>query len=140
MNKREKLFVLAYTDTTCPKTYENATQSALKSGYSDRNARSQGCKMLKKPTLAQQIHEIQRVYKENSKATRGKKIQMAWINFLAAKPPKEKEFWWKEHGLLSGDYITKTESTTEVKYNQDANTGKEIISHINRLNDQINTN
>lgn len=34
----------------------------------------------------------------------------------------------------------KTETTAEVKYNQDANTGKEILNHINRLNDQINTN
>lgn len=115
LRKRERLFVLAYTDKTCHKTYQNATQSALKAGYSQRNSASQGCKLLKKSYISQEIANIETNQALKHKLTVEDKIRL--LEEAIANTPKGSNQWLKlvrEHGDLSGHYTQKIENKTEI--------------------------
>lgn len=140
MNKKHKLFVMNYTDISCPKTYQNATQSATKAGYKESNARSIGCKLLKKPTLAQQITSIEEDTAKQYKLTKHKKISMLEQAINEAKVGSQ--LWVKllrEHGELAGDYITKIESKEEIKH-VSPEQSRADMERINRLFKQVNEN
>ena len=113
LRRKQKLFVFHFTDRTNPKTYDNATQSAIAAGYSDRRAASQGSNLLDEPSIITEIARITQEQEINSRKSREEKAQIAWGQFLNAKTDADKRFWWREHGELSSHYIQRQEITQE---------------------------
>jgi len=120
LNKKERLFVIAYTDPTSTNTYQNATQSAIKAGYSERNSASQGCKMLKKPIVAQEITAIYKEAREKYALTKEEAIIEARKNYESATAHGERKYWYDLWVDLQSWKVQKTENFTTVQeFSQD---------------------
>ena len=63
LTEKERIFADEYIKTT------NATQSAIKDGYSENNARVTGSKMLRKPKVRQYIDAVMSERSKNTIAT-----------------------------------------------------------------------
>lgn len=117
LKPRQIAFIDAYTDATNKETYENATGAAKKAGYSGKNASWQGSALLKNPEVTQEIEYRSNKKQQETKADLALKKDIAWKNYNEARMKNDvrgMKFWWREHGELSGHYITKTENKTEL--------------------------
>jgi len=107
--KRQKAFVEFYSNPAS-ETFGNADKSSLKARLSN----TVGCKLLKKPHIIEAIAKRGQELERVTEWDRAKKAQIAKENFLEAKQPRDKMFWWQELCKLDGDYIQKTETTLSV--------------------------
>lgn len=123
VTSRQRAFIEAYT-LRGSETYGNATKSAIKAGYSDKRAGSQGCIMLKNKEISKLIEEKEAETLKKEAGTLETKIKLAWDNYLKAmsdNKPSIAQKWWREHGELSGHYIEKKEISQEVVHKEDVN-------------------
>ena len=118
MKKRQKLFIQYYTDATDKETYGNATKAALKAGYSASRASSQGCNLLKKPHISQEIAIIEKNEADKYQATKEQAILEAREGFLRAKAAQDKtmiKYWYDMWVDLQAWKVQKIESIHQKK-------------------------
>jgi phage terminase small subunit len=133
--KRQALTIQYFTDTTNKETYKNWSKSMIKAGYSEAYTRSNGYKLRDKVGIKEKIAENEAQQRKDHKVTRQLKIDLSWKNFLNAKTDTMRKFWWEEHGKLSQDYVTKTETKSEtVIKDQQADEVFDMLSQYDRNN------
>ena len=122
IRKKQRLFILAYTNRAEPKTFEHGTNSALLAGYTLKRAASTASWLLKKDYVKQEIARISQEWNERFADTLENKIRIAWDLFMEARTAGTlmlAQKWYEEHGKLSGHYSQninfkdKTERTTD---------------------------
>jgi hypothetical protein len=113
MTTREEDFILAYTDKTSQKTYKNALQSAIKANYSVKGAKKQGHRLIKKPTIANRIEQIEKAELEKYAINKDKAIEEARRNFELSAGHNERKYWYDMWVNLQGWLIQKIESKNE---------------------------
>lgn len=110
LTKKQKLFCEYYKST------HNATDSAIKSGYSKKTAYAIGCNLLKKIEIQEYLNSIT----ENSDNTRimnMEQIQEFWASVVNDKKAKLTDRLKASEYIAksSGAFITKTEISGKVK-------------------------
>lgn len=136
--KRQKSFVIAYTDHGTL-THGNAKQSAIKAGYCKKNAHNTGCLLLQLPHILKAIQTRESDWLNECNKSKEDKIALAWDNFLKAKQNRnirDAQFWFKEHGLLRGDYVERKEVKQDIYYSE--NESNELQSLRSRLHSSVN--
>ena len=93
MNKRQKLFVRCYTSRADAKCFGNATQSAIKAGYSERTGYVHGCKLLKLAKIKEAISVIEQAEQEQFNITKEDAMLEARSNYLEALTDTMKKYW-----------------------------------------------
>ena len=92
----------------------NATQAAIRAGYSARTAESQGCRLLRDVKVSEAIAKGRKKISEKLEITRERLIEMAEAVYKGALDAEQYSAATgaiKEMGVLSGERVEKTEST-----------------------------
>lgn len=111
MNRKQKKFIRSYLDKTNPKTYNHATNSALEAGYSDSRAASQGCELLKLPSIKEEIARYDKEEASKYSNTKQEAIIEARKNYEESKTHTEKKYWYDLWVDLQSWKIQKQEVT-----------------------------
>jgi len=140
MNKKQRMFVHCYTDRTCTLTFGNATQSAIKAGYSPRTAHVIGCRLLKIDKISVAISTIEKEEQARYDLTKEAAITEARQNHLEAKTDMMKKYWHDVYIKLKGWDISKIETKTKADYTLSPEKSKALQSQINRLFKKVSDN
>jgi len=108
MTARQRAFVEAYTD--------NATEAAIKAGYSPKTAYSQGQRLLKNVEIAQAIRERENERNNPHIATREKRQQF-WTRVMndPNEDMKDRLTASKLLGQSEGDFLDRVEHSGEME-------------------------
>ena len=108
LNARQLRFVEEYLIDN------NATQAAIRAGYSPNTAESQGSRLLRYAKVADAVNKGRKTISENIAITRERLLEMAekvYDGALGAEQYSAATGAIKEMGILSGERVEKTEST-----------------------------
>jgi phage terminase small subunit len=118
---KQQEFARYYTDQNNPKTYLNALQSAIASGYEKEGVAHKAKLLLQRPEVKEYINSIGEEKKLLGAIQLEEKKSIAWENYLVAKQDGDLERarkWFREHGELAGHYIQRSEVDQKVKVQQ----------------------
>ena len=113
MNRKQTEFVRCYTDIG-KEWAGNATQSALKAGYSQRTAYSIGARLLKHAEIMDKIEQIESDRDKRYKVSKEDAIVEARKNYGEAKTDSMKKYWHDKWVKLQGWEVQKQEIIQDI--------------------------
>ena len=119
MNKKQKAFIMEYVKD------RNATQAAIRAGYSARSAYSQAHDLLKKPEIQEEIEEFENAAAERSEITVDQIVDR--LNCIASNPREKTSDKLRADELL-GKYLGMF--TKKVQMSGSLNTGTDKLASI----------
>ena len=102
LTKKNKLFCRYYTDLSDLEGYGNASQSALKAGYSQEWARSVGSKLINNPAIRAEIQRIENDIIQQTSFSRAGFVRILIVKAQTTRAESVQARYWEMIGRAKG--------------------------------------